>query len=449
MIIIPNMKNKTVLVFGLGKTGIGAIKSLIESEACVIASDDNFENIAKLSKDFPVIKTFSPSEIDFSALDLVVLSPGVPIAPHNQHYVYAKAKKHNIKICSDLDLLFQAAPSAIYVGITGTNGKSTTSALLKHVLNELGVKVQLGGNIGTSVLELSKLESDGVYVIETSSYQLDLITDVKFDISIFLNLTPDHLDRHGSMDAYKAAKVRIFENQKGMSLKILSKDYPILSDLTQRFKDVKTFSTTKLADYFFRDRVLTFDENKYSFKDYTLLPGQHNEENIAAVFAAANAICDKPNLIVQAIKSFKGLRHRNQEIFRNGNLVFVNDSKATNAEAAEKAILCYDDIYLILGGVAKEGGIEYLKPHFGRIKQALLIGEASDQFALTLAKSNVPHHKLGTLDAALEYVKKLNINNGVVLLSPACASFDQFKNFEHRGEEFERMVNEKFGNLNA
>lgn len=445
MIIISEMKNKKVLVFGLGKTGIGAIKSLLASEADVIASDDNSENLNSLKNAFPSIKTALPSEVNFNEIDLLVLSPGVPIAPHNAHAVFVNAKKHGVKICSDLDLLFQAAPNAKYIGITGTNGKSTTSALIAHTLKELGVKTELGGNIGTSVLELSKLDSDGVYVIETSSYQLDLITDIKFDISIFLNLTPDHIDRHGSMEAYKQAKVRIFEHQKGEKLKIISKDYPILDDVVKKFPDAKTFSTKTNADYSFKNRVLTFENNPYSFTDYQFLLGEHNEENIASAFAAVNAIVNNPVAVSKAIKSFKGLRHRNQEIFRIGNLVFVNDSKATNAEAAEKAILCYENIYLILGGVPKEGGIEYLSPHFKRVKEALLIGEASDSFAETLSRQNVTHSKLGTLDAALEYVKNKKITDGVVLLSPACASFDQFKNFEHRGEEFERMVKEKFG----
>lgn len=444
MIICPHFANKTVLVFGLGKTGTGALKSMIASGATVLASDDNpkmFDHYLDAKIDY--IDSKNLPQLDWGKLDYIILSPGVPTLKSNEHLIVQLAHQHNIPIISDLDILYLACPSAKYVGITGTNGKSTTTALIGHIFSLCGFKVQVGGNIGTSVLELEAFAEDGIYVIEASSFQLELSQHIKFNISALLNITPDHLDRHGNMENYINTKKKIFNHH---SQNIISLDSDVTQEIYHSWKDAISISGNITADISMVNRILTDTINnlKFDFNSYGYLPGQHNQENIAAAYAVCMILGAMPADIATAIYSFQGLKHRIQEVLDTGKLKFINDSKATNAEAAEKAIKCFDDIYWIAGGVAKVGGITTLSSFFEKMKRIYLIGSSTAEFAKTLDDFSVTYKKVATIEAALNDLKADEAAQGVVLLSPACASYDQFQSYEHRGDVFCRLVKEKF-----
>lgn len=442
MIICPYFKDVTVYIIGLGLTGNATIASLLKSQAKVIAWDDKPENITNAKTSFPTASIKSYDDVDWNHIDYVVMSPGIPF----NHKAFALAQKYKVKIISDLDILFLAQPEATYIGITGTNGKSTTTALIGHILQFAGEKSQIGGNIGIPVLALEPLGKGEFYVLEASSFQLDLIAFLKFDIAVLLNLTPDHLDRHGSMQAYINAKTQIFRQQNDQDEAILSIDYPEMLPLLKHPKgQLTTISLANAADITMKNRILQDNINslQFDFSGMQTLPGKHNEENIAAAYGACLKAGINPVIIADAIKTFQGLRHRIELVSKYNDLLFINDSKATNADAAEKALLCYDDIIWILGGIPKAGGITSLTKHFGRVKKAFLFGQASAEFAATLQAANCAYIECRTLESVLKAIKSSGLK-GVVLFSPACASFDQFKNFEHRGDEFCRLVKELF-----
>lgn len=447
MIKCRPLKEKKIYIIGLGRTGIGAIASLLASESVLYAWDDN-----QLSRDiclnkYPNLTCVSPCELDWRNIDLVLLSPGIPTLPGQEHEAIKYANKHNIPIISDIDALSLACPNAKYIGITGTNGKSTTTALIGHILTTCSIKNQVGGNIGISVLELEELDEGGVYVLETSSFQLDLLKFAKFNIAVLLNITPDHLDRHGTMENYINAKLQIFRKQNERDKAIISQDYPATHNIITKLANVTSLSTVNKADVYIDNRILFDNKNnlRFDFNDYKFLPGKHNEENIAAAYAAAISLGIEAQKIVHAIKGFKGLAHRIELVLEKDSVKFINDSKATNADAAEKALNCFDNIYWILGGVAKESGIEPLTPLLNKIRHAFVIGKSQEEFSRFLNQKGCPHTKAGTIENALDEIKKLRLKNCVVLFSPACASFDQFKDYEHRGNEFKRLVVEKFG----
>ena len=434
MITSKNFQNKTYYVFGLSRTGKGAIKCLQASGAKVYAWDDNAENVK--SVDSTQAEFITPSEMDWAKIDYLVLSPGIPIIGDNANKVVRFAKENNVEIISDLDLLYQACPDAKYIGITGTNGKSTTTALVGHILKNCGYKVCVGGNIGVSVLELELLGADGIYVIEASSFQLDISNHIRFNIAAVVNITPDHLDRHLTMENYIAAKERILRNQTADDIAIISKDYSI----PFKGKNLVSMSCKTEANVTCKDRIITDGNKIFDLTDMKFLPGKHNEENIVAAYTICTRFGANPEDVIKHSKTFAGLEHRIEFVLEKNGLKFINDSKATNADAAEKALLCFDNIYWILGGVAKTDGIDSLAPLFKKIKKAYLIGKAQDRFAHTLSSANCIFEKVGTIEAALDKIKAENHNSGVVLLSPACASYDQFKDFEHRGRVFKELV---------
>jgi UDP-N-acetylmuramoylalanine--D-glutamate ligase len=449
MIIAEFFSNKKLYVIGLGRTGSGALKSLLKSNAVVFAWDDNQANVDLLKKEFPDVSFESPNSIKWNDLDYVLLSPGIPTLEGKEHAAVKLARQNNIEIISDVDVLYLSCPHAKYIGITGTNGKSTTTALIGHILKELNFKVQVGGNIGISVLELESLDSEGVYVLELSSYQLELTKYLKLDIALFINITPDHIDRHGTFQNYLKAKQKIFQNQDANCYSIICIDYPeckLIHDDKINISNKVSVSTLSSADYGINSRILFVQGDSYSFQDYKYLPGSHNEENIVCAFAVCNKFGIERNKIVEAIKTFKGLKHRMEMVAEIGDVKFINDSKATNADAVEKALRTFDEIYWILGGIAKEGGINSLKSLFYKVKHAFIIGAAQDEFSKVLSESNIPFTISGNIEKALNDIKDLNLKKGVVLLSPACASFDQFKDFEQRGEIFSNLVEKTFIN---
>jgi UDP-N-acetylmuramoylalanine--D-glutamate ligase len=358
-------------------------------------------------------------------------------------------------VIGDIELLVGAQRDCRYVGITGTNGKSTTTALVGHILATAGRKVEIGGNLGTPVLTFEPLGRDGVYVLEMSSYQLELTPSAVFDIAVLLNITPDHLDRHGGMAGYIAAKRRIFQSQARLQTAIVGID----DDLTRAITDALAAAGEQtlypisgerpaaggvsVVDGMLIDDIEGRGTPILALVEVANLPGSHNAQNAAAAYAVARALHIDPAQIAAAIRSFPGLAHRQERIAEIDGIVFVNDSKATNADAAARALACYSAVYWIAGGVAKAGGIASLQALFTRIRRAYLIGEAAEDFAATLG-ARVPHRVVGDLPnavaAAFADAKADGVAGAVVLLSPACASFDQYANFEARGDHFRSVV---------
>lgn len=456
MIRLDFCKGKNIAVLGLGKAGLSAVKALSASGANVFVWDDGEKSRQDLEKEnLAGVTIKKPEDCNWDVIDLLVMSPGIPLT-HPEPHIAVKLAKCSI-VC-DIELLYCADAEAEYVGITGTNGKSTTTALTGHILKEAGVETAVGGNIGIPVLNLDRLGDEGVYVIETSSYQLDLIKQTRFNASILLNITPDHLDRHGGMEGYINAKKHIFENQCEDDIAIIGVDddysLGVYNELKKAGKigEVVAISVEKRLE----DGVSIIDGVLYDSRDETeikigqlkKLSGKHNAQNIAAAYVATKFLGIPSDVIIEGVRSFGGLAHRMQYLGEVNNVTYINDSKATNADAASKALGTFDNIYWIAGGVAKDGGIESLDEYFPKMRHAYLIGKAEDDFAKTL-DGKVPYTKCGNLEKAFlkaaEDAAKNQQQKPVVLLSPACASFDQWPNFEVRGDAFCQMV-KKIGN---
>jgi UDP-N-acetylmuramoylalanine--D-glutamate ligase len=449
----PFFANTNVVVFGMGRTGLAAVSVLLQSQANVIAADDADAALIAAQGMFPDLKTALVEEINWQQQDYLVLSPGVPLHGYNMHRVVTLAKTHNVTVISDIDILYLACPNAQYVGITGTNGKSTTTALVGHILEKCGMQVEVGGNIGRAALSLPAHEY-GTYVLELSSFQLELLKFCHLDLALLLNFTPDHLDRHGTMEQYLDAKLNVFRRLQPQGTAIFSADYsvitqPIIRTLGERgIHNVITFSNHFSAtSSYIKNRVLydIMRDLKQDFTHYEYLPGQHNEENIIAAYLISTQMGCNPAQVVEAIHTFKGLKHRMEVVKSTPSLIFINDSKATNADATAKALSCYENIYWIAGGIAKSDGIDSLIPLIReKVRLTLLIGDAQERFAGVLAQHNLQFYRAGSLQNALEMLSHLANAAGVVLFSPACASFDQFRDFEDRGEKFKAMVQNMF-----
>jgi UDP-N-acetylmuramoylalanine--D-glutamate ligase len=444
--------NKNIGVFGLGKSGLAAIEFLKKEGANVIAWDDNQAAIQAVGNK---VDLKDLSDNSWQEIETLILSPGIPLHFPEPHAVVKLARKNGVKIISDIELLYLANPQAKYVGITGTNGKSTTTSLTAHILKENGVKTEVGGNLGIPALSLKSLSSDEVYVLEMSSFQLDLLEETKFNIAVLLNVTPDHIDRHGNLENYIEAKLNIFRNQTKDDIAIICIDNEICAEIYERFtrenkpaKIIPISAKTQLEHGVSVIGKIIYNNVDGSHEAYEIgelkrLPGSHNDENIAASFAVSYALGLSPIQVIAAIRSFPGLPHRMQYVDEKANMVFINDSKATNAEAAEKALLSFEkNIYWILGGVQKEGGIKSLSPYFNRVKHAFLIGKAQDDFAATL-DGHIAYGKcndLSTAFARATEMAKTSNEQAIILLSPACASYDQWQNFEERGDAFIKLA---------
>ncbi|AIF81987.1 UDP-N-acetylmuramoyl-L-alanyl-D-glutamate synthetase [endosymbiont of Acanthamoeba sp. UWC8] len=464
MIPINKFRYQEVIILGLGRSGLPALHSLLCGKAKVIAIDDNLQNVnigglagmlhQQAISERNLIVNPAIDQINFKNISAVIISPGVPLTYPKPHTIIEKAKQLNIPITSDIELLYETCTKSKYIAITGTNGKSTTTALTGHILKYAKQVVQVGGNIGVGALQLEPLDSDGIYVLETSSFQLELLNKVKFDIAVFLNLTPDHLDRHGDFDSYKAAKLKIFENQKSDDYAIVSIDtleMQKIFDYLAKYGKQKivplsiqkiTENGVSIIDGVIYDNITPGVQKEFKIKELKRLPGEHNAQNIAAAYAATKINGVKEEIIVEAIKSFKGLEHRIELVLEKGELKFINDSKGTNTDATQNALKAFNNIYWIAGGVSKDQGIECLSHLFDRLKHVYLIGAAAPKFAEVLKKYNKPYTCADTLKRSLELIKESNINSGVVLLSPACASLDQWKDYEQRGNSFKEMVKE-------
>lgn len=453
MIAARAFDGKQVVVLGLARSGLSAVRALSLGGAKVRAWDDAEARRALVNTEYLA----DPSTLDWSEVAALVLSPGIPLTHPQPHPVVLAAKAKGCAIIGDVELFIRARQSEFaqtrLVLITGTNGKSTTTALIGHLVQQAGTPTQVGGNIGTAILDLDVLSSNGVYVIEMSSYQLDLVDQTHANVAILLNITPDHLDRHGGMAGYIAAKQRIFNGMAKGGTAIVGVDdaysASVCNQLVAQGMRVISISVENRFDtsVFVRGGQLYDAQTGQAhlitdLRRFIRLPGSHNWQNVAAAYAAGQAMGLREDAIVAGLASFPGLAHRMEEVGQVGRVRFVNDSKATNAEATSKALACHDGAYVILGGVPKAGGIESLAPLFSHIRKAYLIGEAANLFAATL-NGTVAHQHCGDLasaaKAALQDAEKAG-GDSVVLLSPACASFDQFENFEARGDAFRKIV---------
>lgn len=445
---------KQVAVFGLGSSGIATCAALKAGGAKVIAFDDSEggRETAK-KKGFDV---HDLHDIDWKKLSALVLAPGVPLTHPEPHWTVKLAQAADVEIIGDVELFCRErrahAKGSPFVAITGTNGKSTTTALLAHVVASAGFDAQVGGNLGTPILALEPPAKNRTHVIECSSYQIDLSPTLDPTVGILLNLTPDHLDRHGTMEHYAEVKERLVAGADTAVIAVEDEYTRAIADRLERAgrKVIWISSKEVVSPGLFLDEttiVHATEGEAYGIADLTgigSLRGLHNAQNALAVVAAALILGISPEAIRKGLWTFPGLAHRMEEIGRKEKVLFVNDSKATNADSAEKALSSFQrGIFWIVGGKAKEGGITPLKSFFPRIAHAYLIGESSDAFAATL-EGKVPYTRCGTLDVAVgkaaEDAGKSSENQPVVLLSPACASFDQFRNFEIRGERFRELV---------
>jgi UDP-N-acetylmuramoylalanine--D-glutamate ligase len=451
--IVSSFKGRKVALFGLGGSGLATAEALVAGGADVSAWDDNPDSVAKAAS--RGIGTADLRSVDWSAFAAFVLSPGVPLTHPKPHWTVDLAHAAGVETIGDVELFVRErrvlSPDCPFIAITGTNGKSTTTALIAHILKSSGRDTQLGGNIGTAVLTLDPPAPDRFYVVECSSYQIDLAPTINPTSGILLNLTPDHLDRHGTMQHYADVKERLVAGSKTA---IIGDDDSFCSLIADRVEkagvDVVRISRRHALEnglYAEGTKILRAKNGKAEgvadLDGIQTLRGSHNSQNACAAIAACLAVGVSVAEIQSGLRSFPGLMHRMQPIGRRGAVTFVNDSKATNAEAAAPALSSYDRIYWIAGGLPKEGGIASLKPLYNRIAKAYLIGEAAPQFAATLG-TDVPYEISGTLDNAVRHAaadaERDEVPGAVVMLSPACASFDQFKNFEVRGDHFVSLV---------
>jgi UDP-N-acetylmuramoylalanine--D-glutamate ligase len=456
MIPITTFADKKVALFGLGASGLASASALLAGGADVVAFDDTQASVEQAHA--AGIPTEDLRHIDWSKIAALVLAPGVPLTHPAPHWTVGLARNAAVEVIGDIELFCRerrrVAPHAPFIAITGTNGKSTTTALVAHLFKSANYDVQLGGNIGTAILSLEPPAPGRVHVIECSSFQIDLAPSLDPSIGILLNVTEDHLDRHGTIAEYAAIKERLVIGVQRDGTAIVGVDDNWCQAVADRIgragKRIERISVRRpLSDglYIEGDRVMRAAGGTaravVHIGGIGSLRGAHNAQNAAAATAAGLALGLAPETIQKGLTSFPGLAHRMEQVGRQGNVLFVNDSKATNADAAARALASFTDIFWIAGGKAKSGGITSLSGYFPRIRKAYLIGEAAGPFAGTL-QGKVPFVVAGTLERAVELAAQDAQAAGpaepVVLLSPACASYDQFRNFELRGAAFRDTV---------
>jgi UDP-N-acetylmuramoylalanine--D-glutamate ligase len=453
MIEAADVKGRQIALFGLGGSGLATAKSLVAGGAVVVAWDDNPQSVEKAAGEG--IITQDLRDADWSGVEALVLSPGVPLTHPKPHWAVELAHANGVDVIGDVELFARARRASqartSFAGITGTNGKSTTTALIAHMLAHAGRDTQMGGNIGRAVLTLDPFVSGRHYVVECSSYQIDLAPSLDADIGILLNLTPDHLDRHGTMENYAAIKEKLVATA---GFAIIGVEDPFCVEIAERREAaggrlcrISTLNAPEHGLFSDGETIVACDgaerETIASLAGIGSLRGRHNAQNALAAVAACLELGLSKDEIQTGLQSFPGLAHRMEQVGRKGSVLFINDSKATNGEAVAPALSSFAHIYWIAGGLPKQGGISGLKKFFPRIAKAYLIGEAAPAFSAELGDS-VPFEISGTLDMAVKHAAfdaaHDNAPESVVLLSPACASFDQFRNFEVRGDAFRSAV---------
>ncbi|WP_319497661.1 UDP-N-acetylmuramoyl-L-alanine--D-glutamate ligase [uncultured Cohaesibacter sp.] len=456
MIPITIFEGQKIAVFGLGGSGLATLKALVAGGAELFAYDDKEASRDKAAE-IEGVEICDLKSADWSQFAALVLAPGVPLTHPEPHWSVRMAKDAGVEVIGDIELFCrQRRASGVdspFIAITGTNGKSTTTALITHLLSEAGLDVQMGGNIGTPVLALEPFAPDRIYVIEVSSFQIDLAPTIDPSIGVLMNISADHLDRHGDLMNYARIKSRMVT---ASDLAVVALDdrlsANVASNLRLKGHAVVTVSGfgNERAMIAAPDGVLQSMEGDFLFNldQARALRGTHNAQNAAAAIAVARQLDLPPAALSHGLKSFGGLEHRMEEVGATAGMLFINDSKATNADATSRALASFHRIHWILGGLAKAGGITTLVDYFDRIEHAYLIGEAADAFAETLSKHGVAFSHCGHMDVALDHAVKACSEaavadakaDRVILLSPACASFDQFPNFMQRGDIFREAV---------
>ena len=457
MIPVRSFQGQRVAVFGLGRTGLTAARALAAGGAVPVLWDDKPASRAAAANEGFAVQDLSAGDWNVDAL---VLSPGVPLTHPEPHWTVKRAAEQGVEVIGDIELFARAVALAPdhkrpkVVAVTGTNGKSTTTAMIGHVLAQAGRDARVGGNIGLGVLGLEDMHGGAVYVLELSSYQLDLTSSLRADAALLLNISPDHLDRHGGMEGYVAAKRRVFANQKPGDTAVVGVDDPWCQRICTELVSVNhriiwpisagramgrgVYALSGMLYDGAAERVVEVADLSRAVS----LPGRHNWQNAAAAYAAVRALGVPSDLAVEGLMSFPGLAHRMETVAILHGVRFVNDSKATNPDAARQALSSYPKVYWIAGGQPKQGGIECLADLFPRVAKAYLIGDAAPEFARTL-DGKAEYALCGDIETATAAAFADAAKSGeeaVVLLSPAGASFDQFPDFEGRGEAFRAAV---------
>ena len=457
MIAVDCFRGEPVGIFGLARSGLSAARALISGGAKVFAWDDKEAARAGAPKDATLDQW---ERWPWRELKALILSPGIPLTHPKPHAVVTRAREEGVEVIGDIDLFARAVlprRNAPVIAVTGTNGKSTTTALIGHILQSCGFDAQVGGNIGRPALDLAPPGAKTVYVLEVSSYQIDLAPNLSPDVSVLTNLSPDHVDRHGTMENYARVKASLLARNARSGHVVVGIDDPYSAAIYTKLASGGGAQAVAVSVGKVLGRgVFVIDGRLFDAWNQTAeaigdlgglarLPGAHNWQNAAIAYAAVRPLARDPHAIMNAIARFPGLAHRIEEVGRIGKVRFINDSKATNADAAARALVCFEDIFWIAGGKPKEGGITSLESLFPRIRKAYLIGEAAEAFGRTL-EGKVGVKQCGTLAAALASsaadAAASAAPSPVVLLSPACASFDQFRDFEQRGDAFRSAVQE-------
>ncbi len=456
MIPVTSFAGKTVAVFGLGGSGLASCRALKAGGAEVIAGDDGADKLTEAAAEG--FATADLRKENWSRFSALVLTPGAPLTHPAPHWSVRLAREAGVEVIGDIELFCRErqrhAPDAPFVAITGTNGKSTTTALIAHLMRVAGYDTQMGGNIGTAILSLEPPRKGRVHVIEMSSYQIDLAPSLDPSVGILINISEDHIDRHGTLEYYAAVKARLVAGVQREGTAIIGVDDGWCRAAADRIEQagkrvVRISVKNPLPDGIYVDHETVWRAEGGARHEVARiggigsLRGLHNAQNAACASACALALGVPAETLQKGLRSFPGLAHRMEQVGRCGNVLFVNDSKGTNADAAAHALSSFADIFWIAGGKPKVGGITGLSEFFPRIRKAYLIGEAAGEFAQTLG-ARVPHEISQTLDVAVAHAARdaeaSGLAEAIVLLSPACASFDQYRNFEIRGTKFRELV---------
>ena len=420
-------------VYGLARSGLATAAALLASGARVTAWDAKEKARANAPAGTEIANL---DEADLSQFDSLVVTPGLPI---NRHPIAQHAREAGVEIIGDIELFARARselPPHKVVGITGTNGKSTTTALIHHILKTAGVPTTMGGNIGLPILAQDPLPEGGVYVLELSSYQIDLTQSLDCDVAVLLNITPDHLDRYEGFEAYAASKLRLFQMQSVDNVGIT----------TEAAFDIERFHTVQ-SHLFEGTGAAVVDGVPYfhplnlaeAQQHWPSLQGPHNLQNAIAAWLSCEQLGLDDKQIEEGLRTYPGLTHRMERVREKDDVLFVNDSKATNPTATAPALAAFPSIRWILGGQAKTDNLDECAPHFGNVRSAYTIGEAGELFA-GLLSPHMPVENCETLENAVKRAAEDSQAGDTVLLSPACASFDQFRDFEQRGDRFKDLV---------
>ena len=431
---IINYKNQDVGILGLGLSGLAAARVLLNSKANIFVFDDKKEKPSIIKKSNWINYNYWPWE----SIKTLVVSPGIPINNKEKHNAIKLAIDNKVKIINDIDLFVEIYPKAKIIGITGTNGKSTTAALLFHILKFNKIKSVICGNFGIPACSINDPGEKGVIILELSSYQLDGAKSLSLDIATIINITPDHLDYHETFDRYVSSKLKIINFLKRNGIFIYDKDNKLLNKII----DANKYNSLKFSGVKKKEAKDFINDNNY-------LKGTHNAINASIAISIAKKLNINDNKIELAIKRFEGLSHRMEPLYISSNFKIINDSKSTNGESTAAALKSFSNIFWIVGGKPKNDGIGQAKNFLDKVVEVFLIGNSTKYFSEEILKfnENIPINECITLEKAtilaIKKSKMSKLKNYVILLSPSAASFDQFKSFEDRGNQFKKIISQQ------